>query len=95
MPEPLASAFCDLTTTTWPHSFVVPKYATMGEYKHYPPANHLHMVQGLTPARLEYWMDLNTVLSTRDGPRARPTSRGPIGRCRCSTWPTAARTTRS
>ena len=64
VPEPLASALCDLTNNTWPHTFVVPKYATMGEYKHYPPANHLHMVQGLTPARLEYWMDLNNVLST-------------------------------
>jgi len=41
----------------------VPKYATMSEYKHLPPANHFHMVQGLTPARLEYWMDLNCVLS--------------------------------
>ncbi len=41
----------------------MPKYATMGEYKHYPPANHFHMIQGLSPARLEYWMDLNNVLS--------------------------------
>ena len=64
VPEPLASALCDLTNNTWPHTFVVPKYATMGEYKHYPPANHLHMIQDLTPARLEYWMDLNNVLST-------------------------------
>jgi L-fucose/D-arabinose isomerase len=63
VPEPLASALCDLTNNTWPHTFVVPKYATMGEYKHYPPANHLHMIQDLAPARLEYWMDLNNVLS--------------------------------
>jgi L-fucose isomerase len=63
VPEPLASALCNLTNNTWPHTFVVPKYATMGEYKHYPPANHLHMIQGLSPARLEYWMDLNNVLS--------------------------------
>ncbi len=63
VPEPLASALCDLTNATWPHTFVVPKYATMGEYKHYPPANHLHMIQGLSPARLEYWLDLNNVLS--------------------------------
>ena len=57
-------ALPDLTTADWPHTFVVPKYATMGEYKHYPPANHFHMIQGLSPARLEYWMDLNNVLST-------------------------------
>ncbi len=63
VPEPLATALCDLTNATWPHTFVVPKYASMGEYKHYPPANHLHMIQGLSPARLEYWMDLNNVLS--------------------------------
>jgi L-fucose isomerase len=61
--DPLATAFCQTTTADWPHSFIVPKYATMGEYKHLPPANHFHMVQGLSPARLEYWMDLNCVLS--------------------------------
>ncbi len=63
LPEPLAKALCQTTTATWPHTFVVPKYATMVEYKHYPPANHFHMIQGLSPARLEYWMDLNNVLS--------------------------------
>jgi L-fucose isomerase len=63
VPEPLATALCEITTVTWPHTFVVPKYATMNEYKHYPPANHFHMTWGLGPARLEYWMDLNNVLS--------------------------------
>jgi L-fucose isomerase len=63
VPKAVARALGEATTPTWPHTFVVPKYATMGEYKHYPPANHFHMVQGLTPARLEYWMDLNNVLS--------------------------------
>jgi L-fucose isomerase len=63
VPEKLAEALCGLTNPTWPHNFVVPKYASMYEYKHYPPANHLHMIQGLTPARLQYWMDLNNVLS--------------------------------
>ncbi len=63
VPEKLAKALCSSTDATWPHTFVVPKYASMYEYKHYPPANHLHMIQGLSPARLEYWMDLNNVLS--------------------------------
>ncbi len=63
VPEPMATALCQATTAEWPHTFVVPKYATMYEYKHYPPANHFHMIQGLSPARLEYWMDLNNVLS--------------------------------
>jgi len=63
VPERLAQALCQATTATWPHTFVVPKYATMGEYKHFAPANHFHMIQGLSPARLEYWMDLNNVLS--------------------------------
>ncbi len=63
VPKAVAKALGEATTPTWPHTFVVPKYATMGEYKHYPPANHFHMVQGLNPARLEYWMDLNNVLS--------------------------------
>jgi L-fucose isomerase len=66
VPEPMATALCQATTAAWPHTFVVPKYATMYEYKHYPPANHLHMIQGLSPARLEYWMDLNNVLSVCD-----------------------------
>ncbi len=63
VPEPMATALCQTTTAEWPHTFVVPKYATMYEYKHYPPANHFHMIQGLSPARLEFWMDLNNVLS--------------------------------
>ncbi|MHB9125571.1 MAG: hypothetical protein ACYC4F_06460, partial [Armatimonadota bacterium] len=63
VPAKLAEALGAATTPTWPHTFVVPKYASMGEYKHYPPANHFHMTQGLSPARLEYWMDLNNVLS--------------------------------
>ena len=72
VPEPFASALCNATSPGWPHTFVVPRYATMYEYKHYPPANHLHMVQGLSPARLEYWMDLNNVLSASSW-AARPT----------------------
>ncbi len=63
VPAKLADALAHMTNWEWPHTFVVPKYATMYEYKHYPPANHMHMIQGLTPARLEYWMDLNNVLS--------------------------------
>jgi L-fucose isomerase len=63
VPQPLAQALTHATNAEWPHTFVVPKYASMHEYKHYPPANHFHMIQGLSPARLEYWMDLNNVLS--------------------------------
>lgn len=63
LPEKLAHAVCNTSTPTWPHTFVVPKYASMGEYKQYAPANHFHMTWGLQPARLEYWMDLANVLS--------------------------------
>ncbi|HEX9074749.1 MAG TPA: hypothetical protein VF932_03180 [Anaerolineae bacterium] len=63
VPDELARALSQATNREWPHTFVVPKYATMYEYKHYPPANHFHMIQGLSPARLEYWMDLNNVMS--------------------------------
>jgi len=63
LPSKLAQAVCETSTPTWPHTFVVPKYATMGEYKQYAPANHFHMIWGLKPARLEYWMDLANVLS--------------------------------
>ena len=63
VPTKLATALINATDPTWPHTFVVPKYASMYEYKHFPPANHVHMIQGLSPARLQYWMDLNNVLS--------------------------------
>ncbi len=63
VPKKLGQAMCDLTTPTWPHTFVVPKYASMTEYKQYPPANHFHMTWALPVARLQHWMDLTGVLS--------------------------------
>ncbi len=63
LPAKLSKAVCNTSTPTWPHTFVVPKYASMMEYKQYAPANHLHMTWGLKPARLQYWMDLTNVLS--------------------------------
>jgi len=63
LPDKLCEAVCRTSTPDWPHTFVVPKYATMVEYKQYAPANHFHMIWGLSPARLEYWMDLANVLS--------------------------------
>jgi L-fucose isomerase len=35
----------------------------MYEFKQYTPANHIHMVWGLKPARLQFWMDFTNVLS--------------------------------
>lgn len=63
VPEELGRAMCNLTTPTWPHTFVVPKYASMTEYKQYPPANHFHMTWDLPVARLQHWMDLTGVMS--------------------------------
>ncbi len=63
LPEKVAKAVASTSNATWPHTFVVPKYASMIEYKQYAPANHFHMTWGLKPARLQYWMDLNNVLS--------------------------------
>jgi L-fucose isomerase len=63
LPEQLSEAVCQTSTATWPHTFVVPKYATMVEYKQYAPANHFHMTWQLNPARVQYWMDLTNVLS--------------------------------
>ncbi len=63
VPKELGQAMCNLTTPTWPHTFVVPKYASMVEYKQYPPANHFHMTWDLPVARLQHWMDLTAVLS--------------------------------
>ncbi|MBI2299925.1 MAG: hypothetical protein HYU66_13455 [Armatimonadetes bacterium] len=63
LPAALAQAVANTSTPTWPHTWVVPKYATMGEYKQFAPANHFHMTWGLKPAVLEYWLDLANVLS--------------------------------
>jgi L-fucose isomerase len=63
LPAKLARAVTHASDPTWPHTFVVPRYATMGEYKQYAPANHLHMTWNLGVARLEYWMDLTGVRS--------------------------------
>lgn len=63
LPDKLSKAVCNTSTPTWPHTFVVPKYANMAEYKQYAPANHLHMTWNLKPARLQYWMDMTNVLS--------------------------------
>jgi L-fucose isomerase len=72
VPKELGQAMCNLTTPTWPHTFVVPKYASMIEYKQYPPANHFHMTWDLPVARLQHWMDLTGVLSVAPW-AARPT----------------------
>ena len=63
VPEELGQAMCNLTTPTWPHTFVVPRHASMVEYKQYAPANHFHMTWNLRPARLQHWMDLTGVLN--------------------------------
>ncbi len=63
LPEKLADAVSHTSNWSWPHTFIVPKYATMGEYKQYAPANHFHATWGLRPSRLQYWMDLSNVLS--------------------------------
>lgn len=72
MPEALAKAVGAISTPIWPHTFVVPKYATMAEYKQYAPANHFHMTWNLKPARLQHWMDMTNVLS------ATPWARRPV-----------------
>ncbi|MEI8197028.1 MAG: hypothetical protein WCI73_14105, partial [Phycisphaerae bacterium] len=63
LPAELSDAVAHTSSPAWPHTWIVPKYATMAEYKQYPPANHFHATWNLSPARLEYWMDLANVLS--------------------------------
>ncbi len=63
LPAELAQAVANTSTPTWPHTWVVPKFATMAEYKQYAPANHFHMTWDLKPARLQHWMDMTNVLS--------------------------------
>lgn len=63
VPQELGKAMMNLTNWNWPHTFLVPKYASMTEYKQYTPANHFHMVRDLPVARLQYWMDLSGVIS--------------------------------
>ena len=50
LPKQLAEAVANTSTSTWPHTWIVPKYATMVEYKQFAPANHLHAVWDLPPA---------------------------------------------
>ena len=63
LPQKLSCAIANSSNVTWPHSWIIPKYASMAEYKQYAPANHFHMNTGVNPARLEYWMDMANVLS--------------------------------
>jgi len=63
VPDKLAKAMCGLTNPTWPHTFVVPRYASMLEYKQFAPANHFHMTWNLPVRRLQYWMDLTKTIS--------------------------------
>jgi len=63
LPEKLAAVVANSSNVTWPHTWVVPKYATMAEYKQYAPANHFHMIADLKPAVLQFWMDLTNVIS--------------------------------
>ncbi|MHC4985364.1 MAG: hypothetical protein ACYTFO_04325 [Planctomycetota bacterium] len=63
MPDKLAKAVANTSTPDWPHTWVVPKYASMIEYKQFAPANHFHMTWNLPVARLQHWMDLTNVLS--------------------------------
>jgi L-fucose isomerase len=63
LPPELAEFVANSSNITWPHTWVVPKYASMVEYKQYAPANHFHMIWDLPVARLQYWMDLTNMLS--------------------------------
>jgi L-fucose isomerase len=63
LPKELASFVANSSNVTWPHSWIVPKYASMTEYKQFAPANHFHMTWGLKPSVLQYWMDLTNVNS--------------------------------
>jgi L-fucose isomerase len=63
LPAKLADAVARTSTATWPHTWVMPRHASMIEYKQYAPANHFHMTWNLRTARLEHWMDLAGVLS--------------------------------
>ncbi len=72
LPLKLAEAVANTSTATWPHTWIVPKYATMAEYKQYAPANHFHAVWNLAPARLQYWMDMANVLSATPWSRRPP-----------------------
>lgn len=63
LPKNVAGAVANSSNVTWPHTWVVPKYASMAEYKQFAPANHFHMVWNIAVARLQYWMDLTNVIS--------------------------------
>jgi len=65
LPDELARAVAETSNWNWPHTWVVPEYATMAEYKQYAPANHFHMTWSLPVSRLQHWMDMTGVLSVK------------------------------
>ena len=79
LPAPLATAVANTSNVTWPHTWVLPRFASMAEYKQFAPANHFHMTWNLKPARLEHWMDLTNVLSVAPW-QARPAFRDGVDR---------------
>ena len=95
LPGKLAEAVANTSNVTWPHTWVVPKYATMAEYKQYAPANHFHVIWNLAPARCSTGWTWPTCCRSRPGRGARRGSKASTARCPCSTCSTAARPTPS
>ncbi|TKG97025.1 hypothetical protein EYV94_00950 [Puteibacter caeruleilacunae] len=63
LPDDLAEAVMRKSDYTWPHTLFTSKHASMYEFKHCVPANHIHLIWGLPTARLQFWMDMTNVLS--------------------------------
>ncbi len=63
LPNDIAEAVMRKSDYVRPHTLFTSINASMCEFKHYVPANHLHLVWELATARLQFWMDMTNVLS--------------------------------
>lgn len=61
LPENLAKAVAETSTSTWPHTFIRKTGVTPEQAGAYAAANHTHAVWNLSPRRVEYWCDLTGV----------------------------------
>jgi len=65
LPDPLAERVCHAADYTWPHTFLTFDHVPASQAKMGMPANHFHMVTGLTRRRWQHFSDYANILNCR------------------------------
>jgi L-fucose/D-arabinose isomerase len=65
LPAPLAEKVCHASDYTWPHTFLTFDHVLASQAKMGMPANHFHMVTGLTRRRWQHFSDYANILNYR------------------------------